>query len=418
MRRLSLYALLAANSISLIGSQFTIVALPWFVLQTTGSAARTGLTGFSVALPYFVVGVFGGALVDRFGYRDTSVVADVVSGCAIAAVPFLYHTIGLAFWQLMVLVFLGSFLSIPGLSARRSMLPAIAASSKLRLERVNAVFEGVYPVSALLGPPVAGLLIVWLGASNVLWVDSATFAISAILVLLGVPALAHRVKPVKRSRYIDDLLEGINFLRRDHLLLLMAVSLTASNFLVGPLFGVILPVFARDTFHSARDLGFMLSAFGAGQVGGSIVYGVAGGRLPRRATWLIGFAGVAVPFWALVWRPGLPVMLVVLALAALTDGPLTPMSVTIRHERTPEDLRGRVFSTFSAISTMAVPLGMAATGFLIGAIGLHDAVLCLAVLSSLLAAALLVAPVFHRMDVRPVRADQVSGPAERDAGHC
>ncbi len=78
MRRLSLYALLSANSISLIGNQFTIVALPWFVLQTTGSAAKTGLTGFSVALPYFLVGIFGGALIDRFGYRNVSVTADVV----------------------------------------------------------------------------------------------------------------------------------------------------------------------------------------------------------------------------------------------------------------------------------------------------------------------------------------------------
>ena len=90
--------------------------------------------------------------------------------------------------------------------------------------------------------------------------------------------------PVKRSRYIDDLLEGINFLRRDHLLLMMAVSLTASNFLVGPLFGVILPVLARDMFHSAKDLGVVLSSFGVGQVGGSIVYGMAGDRLPRRTT--------------------------------------------------------------------------------------------------------------------------------------
>ena len=81
MRRLSLYALLTANSISLLGSQFTVVALPWFVLQTTGSAAKTGLTGFAVALPYFLVGIFGGALVDRFGYRNTSVLADAVSCC-------------------------------------------------------------------------------------------------------------------------------------------------------------------------------------------------------------------------------------------------------------------------------------------------------------------------------------------------
>ncbi len=400
MRRLSLYALVTANSISLLGSQFTVVALPWFVLQTTGSASKTGLTGFAVALPYFLVGIFGGALVDRFGYRNTSVLADVVSGCAIGSVPLLYHTVGLAFWQLLLLVFIGSFLTIPGLSARRSLLPGISRSSGIRLERVNAAFEGMQPVSMMLGPPIAGLLIVWIGASNVLWFDSVTFALSAVLVFLGVPIVKDLAQSTKPWRYIEDLREGLTFLRRERLLLAMALSLAMSNFLVGPLFSVILPVYANDVFHSARDLGFMLSAFGAGQIGGILVFGLVGHRLPRRATWIVGFFGVALPFWALFWRPGLLVMLGAMALAALTDGPLTPMSVTIRHERTPTQLRGRLFSTFSAVGTMALPLGMAATGFLVGAAGLHRSVLILAVLTSLMGATMLLVPVFRQMDVR------------------
>ena len=255
-------------------------------------------------------------------------------------------------------------------------------------------------MSLMLGPPIAGLLIVWIGASNVLWIDSVTFALSAALVLLGVPIVKDLAQSTKHRRYIDDLLEGLTFLRQERLLLAMALSLAVSNFLVGPLFSVILPVYANDVFHSARDLGFMLSAFGAGQIGGILVYGAVGHRLPRRVTWIAGFFGVALPFWALVWRPGLLVMLGAMGIAALTDGPLTPMSVTIRHERTPAQLRGRLFSTFSAVGTMTLPLGMAATGFLVGAIGLHRSVLILAVLTSLMAVTTLLVPVFRQMDVR------------------
>ncbi len=399
MRRTPLYALLVANTVSLLGSQFTIVALPWFVLVTTGSAAKTGLTGFSVALPFFLVGIFGGALVDRFGYRNTSVLADIVSGVTIAAVPLLYRTIGLAFWQLLVLVFFSSFLSIPGLSARRALLPEIAAGSGIRLERVNSAFETIYPVSALLGPPVAGILVVAIGASNVLWIDAMTFAISAALVLAGVPSLRLAATSTKH-RYIDDLMEGIHFLRRDRLLLAMALSLAVSNFLMGPLFGVILPVYADRVFGSARDLGFMLSAFGAGQVGGSIAYGFAGDRFPRRLIWIVGFFGVVLPFWTLVWRPGLPIIMLAMALAALTDGPLTPMSVTIRHERTPAALRGRVFSTFSAVGTMAIPLGMAAAGLLISVLGLTASMMILGAGSIALLVATLLVPAFRDMDQR------------------
>ena len=77
--RWPLIALLAGNVVSLIGNALVIVALPWFVLQTTGSAAQAGLVGFAQVLPAFFAGVFGGTLVDRFGYKSMAIVSDLVS---------------------------------------------------------------------------------------------------------------------------------------------------------------------------------------------------------------------------------------------------------------------------------------------------------------------------------------------------
>lgn len=121
--RTPLIALLSASAISLTGSRLTLVAVPWFVLQTTGSAARTGITGAAGALAYVVAAFFGGALVDRFGFRRTSICADIASGVAIAMVPLLSHTIGLAFWELLALVFLSTFFNTPGSTARRVSPP-------------------------------------------------------------------------------------------------------------------------------------------------------------------------------------------------------------------------------------------------------------------------------------------------------
>src|SRR5262245_56487269 len=192
--RLPIFALLAANTISLAGSALTMIALPWFVLQTTGSAAMTGLAGFFVALPGFVAGIFGGTLVDRLGYKRVSIVADLVSGIAIALIPLLFITVGLAFWQLLALIFLGSLLEIPGVTARRALLPELAAMASVRLERVNGAFEAIQHLALLLGPPLAGILIVWLGASNVLWIDAATFAASAAIVTLAIPTALVRAQ--------------------------------------------------------------------------------------------------------------------------------------------------------------------------------------------------------------------------------
>src|SRR5579884_2954839 len=199
-KRFPLFALLGANAVSLVGSMLTMVALPWFVLQTTGSPTKTGLTGFFVALPNFVAGIFGGTLVDRLGFKRSSVVADLVSGLGIAAVPLLYDTVGLAFWQLLALVFVGSLLEIPGLTARRSLLPELAALARQPLERVNAAYEGNQYLSQLAGPPIAGILIGVLGASNVLWLDAASFAISAAVVAVAIPAPGVRAVRARGAR--------------------------------------------------------------------------------------------------------------------------------------------------------------------------------------------------------------------------
>ena len=73
------------------------------------------------------MGIVGGAIFDRLGYRRVSIAADLVSGAGIAAIPLLYALGGLAFWQILALVFVGGLLTIPGLTARRSLLPELAA---------------------------------------------------------------------------------------------------------------------------------------------------------------------------------------------------------------------------------------------------------------------------------------------------
>src|SRR5512138_531051 len=111
---LPLYSLFTANAISLVGNVFTTIAIPWFVLQTTGSATQTGITGFFTILPVVLAGFLGGALIDRLGYKRTSIISDLASGITTALIPLLFFTIGLEFWQLMIIVFLGALLDTPG----------------------------------------------------------------------------------------------------------------------------------------------------------------------------------------------------------------------------------------------------------------------------------------------------------------
>ena len=95
MTRRPLFTLYAADVISLSGNAVAQLAIPWFVLVTTGSAALTGLAVFFNFLPIVIAAFFGGVIVDRLGFRTTSVVADLASAGTVAAIPLLHTTVGI-----------------------------------------------------------------------------------------------------------------------------------------------------------------------------------------------------------------------------------------------------------------------------------------------------------------------------------
>lgn len=178
----AIVALFAANFISVTGEALASVAILWFVLSTTGSAAQTGVTGFVLVTPVILATFFGGAFVDRVGYKRVSILADLASGVTVALIPLLYVTVGLPFWQLLILVFLTNLLDAPGTTARSALIPESAAQAGMSLERASALQDSVSRATRMIGAPVGGLLTAAIGPINVLWLDAASFAVSAVLV--------------------------------------------------------------------------------------------------------------------------------------------------------------------------------------------------------------------------------------------
>ncbi|HVU68324.1 MAG TPA: MFS transporter, partial [Ktedonobacteraceae bacterium] len=133
-RQWPIYALFLGNTISNIGDMLTFLAIPWFVLQTTGSVEQAGITGFFSALPTVLSAFFGSVVVDYLGYKRTSILGDILCGLTVMLVSLLYHTVGLAFWQLLALVFLGGLLRSPANTARWSLVPDLAKLAGMRLE--------------------------------------------------------------------------------------------------------------------------------------------------------------------------------------------------------------------------------------------------------------------------------------------
>ena len=247
-----------------------------------------------------------------------------------------------------------------------------------RLEKANAVQQAIQRAGTLIGPAMAGFLIVWLGSSNVLWLDAATFAISAGLFALAIPSGQPRVKP--ESGYISLLQEGWQFVRRDRLIMALCVTIAITNFLDTPLFAVVLPVYAEQVYGQATALGLLISSLGAGALLGSLLFGLFIFRVPRRITFVVAFILVGLPFWALSFTPPFYLALAALFCGGVAAGQLNPLIMTLVQERTPAALRGRVFGIITALALIAAPLGMVVAGFLTEWLGVIVVLLIIALI--------------------------------------
>jgi MFS family permease len=411
-RRVPIFALLGANAISWVGNIMTSVAVPWFVLETTGSAARTGLTGAAIGVGTVMAAFFGGPVVDRLGFKRTSVLADLMSGVTVALVPLLFWADALAFCQLLLLVFLGSVLDAPGRSAREALIPDLSRSAGMPIERANSADTAIPRFAQFLGPPLAGVLIVVLGASNVLLVDAATFTISAILIVVGVPSssrLIEEMSPEDSRGYFTQLLQGLRFVRGNMLIISMILVATVANLLDTTLVSVILPVYAKTVYGSAVSLGVMLGAFGAGALVGTVLFGAVGHHLPRRLTFILCFTAVPLlSYLTLAAMLPLPVIVGAFALGGLIAGPINPLYMTVVQEHTPREMRGRVFGVLTALAMGGIPLGAALGGFLVEGVGLRPTLLGMGAVYLVVTLSMFFNPVLREMNKRTQVADGAS----------
>jgi MFS family permease len=374
---LPIISLFSANAISLVGNMLSAIAIPWFVLQTTGSATQTGITGFFTVLPVVLAGFFGGTLVDRLGYKRTSIIADIASGVTTALIPLLYFTVGLEFWQLMALVFLGALLDAPGSTARSALVPELAEMAQMPLERATSLIHIIERGARLVGAPLSGLLIALVGTENVLWLDALSFFISAGIVAVTIKRhqLPQQEELATKGAYFDELREGLRFIFDDKLLLAIVIMIMATNFLDAVFSGVVQPVFVKQVYGQALDLGLLIAANGGGAVIGALIFSAIGPRLPRHAVFVFGFVLTSLRFFLYAMYPPLWVALVFVVISSMGAGPLNPIIGAVEYERVPKNMRGRVGGAIGAGAWSAMPLGMLLGGVLTERFGVHSMLL-------------------------------------------
>jgi MFS family permease len=360
LRNRGLAALLAAEVVSRIGSQMTFVALPWFVLVTTGSPAKMGIVLACELAPVALLGIPSGTIVSRYGARLTMLGADLARVPLMVSLPVLHAAGLLSFPVLLVLVTLFGCFGASYFASQRVILPELIGNDRQIVSQANSLLEGATQTASLLGPPIAGVLIATLGAANVLYVDAATFAFSFLTVLLFVP----RRKKLDEAEESGGLLAGVRFLWHDALMGPLTIVVVLLNALAQML-SASLPVLAFERYGDAKVAGWLFAAYGLGGLIGTL----AAFQLVKRMDPLVmaSLAGLAfaLPLWVLVADVPLAAILAAIALTAmcgpLINGPMFGVITT----RTPPGLLPKVMTAIITLATVAGPLGLVLAGFLL-----------------------------------------------------
>lgn len=365
--------LFLAQVLSVFGNSMTAIAIPWFVLDTTGSVSLTGVVAAASVVPTIIAMALGSAAVDRFGFRRMSIVSDLLSMVTVAVIPLAYLTVGLSLPLLLALVFLGALFDAPGSTARMSMVPELARRAGIPLERANGISQGVSGIAMLAGPVVGGVLISVIGASNVLWFNAATFALSVLIVATLIPAVATSSDQRDETRtgsYLDEVREGWRFVFGHPLIRTIILMSTSINFVTNPIFGLLIPAYVNTRIGESGVLGVLLAGFGAGNLAGVSLYSWIGHRLPRFPLYVAGIGVFAVTSAALAAGAAWPVLLAVLFLTGVISAPINPIFFTVIQEIVPSALLGRAMGAVFSTAIVAAPVGYLVSGLLVEVVGL------------------------------------------------
>ncbi|MFK4730922.1 MFS transporter [Agromyces mediolanus] len=410
-RRTPLFATFAAALFSLGGNAIALVAIPIIALQQTGSPLAAGVVGVFATVPLVIGGAFGGVLVDRFGYRVSSIVADLASAVTVLALPILHATVGLEFGVMLALVFLGGLLDPPGDTAKTALTPELAALARMPIARAAGIQSAVQRTASMLGAATAGALIAFLGPMPALVVDAAGFVVSAALVLILVPrgirpagsdaaaagatgagegaesgAAGEPSASAAAQSGRGGFVEGLRFVARSPLLRAIVLLVTLTNAIDAAGLTVLKPLYATEVLGDPALLGFMVGCFAGGALLGSAVFAAVGHRWSGRVLFAACFmlAGT-VPYAAMAFEAPAPVLLPVLAVSGFAAGAINPMIATAMYGLIPNHMRARVFGVTTAGVAATMPLGAFLGGLAAEQLGVVASVAGCAVLYLVLA---------------------------------
>jgi MFS family permease len=394
----------AAQSVSAVGSQITLVALPLLAALTLdASAGQMGVLAAASGAPFLLFGLLAGVWVDRLRRRPLLVAADLGRAAVLAAVPLAALLDALRIELLWAVAFLVGSLTVLFDVAYLAYLPTLVRRDQL-LEG-NAKLEASASVGQVAGPGLAGALVGLLTAPVAILLDALSYLASALFlgrIRTPEPAAA----PAAESHVWREIGEGLGAVRRDRVLRALAACAATTNLFGFAFLAIYVLYMTRELGLGATGVGLVFALGGVGALAGAVLAGpitrrLGVGRTTIGAQALFGLFGLTVPLAVLF--PGIALPMVAAAefsqwLALLV---FQVNAVSLRQARAPARLRGRVNATMRFLISGMQPVGSLLGGLLGGWLGLAPT-LVLAIVGMMLGVLWLLAsplPALHDLPV-------------------
>ena len=353
------------------GNSAVHIAIPWLVLETTGSSANAGvvlgISGFSVI---FTAPIIGG-LIAVLGARPVSIWADIISAGSVVLFPIVGTLFGLNLASLLVIAIVGAMFDPAGATARKSLIQAVAERDGLSLLKFNGTYEAAATVGTVLGPTGAALAISIVGINTTFYLIAIVFILASCLAFFIPVVTTYPKSDVGFSfgNVVKETRIGMSALWNDKPLLSLVGLYTLLTAIYMPVESIVLSRYFRD-LNEPRTLGFVLSAMSVGIVIGALQFHRAVRIFSPGNMVIVSMTLIGAVVCAMAFLPN-AIIFIGLGLAlGLAFGPVSPMSNYLVQQRMPQHLHGPVFGTQFSLMYLATPAGTLALGLIVQSVSI------------------------------------------------
>lgn len=360
--------------VSTLGSMASHVIFPLLILALTDSPTAAGIAAALRFVPYLVLSLPVGALIDRWDRKRVMVVSDLGRAIAVGSIPIAMGLDALTLAHIYIVCFVEGSLFVFFNIAEVAALPRVVP--RAQLPEATAYNEAGFGVAHIVGPSLGTILYQTFGRAVPFIADALTYLVS-LASLLAIRTQFQRESTVAKQDLVGEIRAGLLWLWSKPLIRFMAF-LTGGINLVNAAMPLVVIVLAKDLGASDAQIGIIFSIGGAGAILGSLV----GGRIQRRFTFgQVIVATLWVAAFAFLLFAAMPGYIWVGVLAAVFSfvGPVyNVVQFSYRVALIPDELQGRVNSTFRLLAFGFMPIGAAVSGIVIEHFGVRPAIVLLA----------------------------------------